>query len=151
RAADELRFEEAARLRDRIQAIEKTQERQQALTHWGEDQDIFGLYREGGFIEVQVLFVRSGKLTGNQAYSLQDLELPDEEVLEQVLTQFYQGERYVPDEILLPLALEDAEVRADYLSERKGKRVEVLWPQRGDKVRLVQMAAENARLGFRER
>jgi excinuclease ABC subunit C len=150
-AADDLRFEEAARLRDRIQAIEKTQERQQALTHWGADQDVFGLYREGGFIEVQVLFVRSGKLTGNQAYSLQDLELPDEEVLEQVLTQFYQGERYAPDEILLPIQLEDAEVRADYLSERKGKRVEVLWPQRGDKVRLVQMAAENARLGFLER
>jgi len=150
-AADELRFEAAARLRDRIQAIEKTQERQQALTHWGEDQDVFGLYREGGFIEVQVLFVRSGKLTGNQSYSLQDLELPDDEVLEQVLTQFYQGERYVPDEILLPVALEDAGVRADYLSERRGKRVEVLWPQRGDKVRLVQMAAENARLGFLER
>jgi excinuclease ABC subunit C len=67
------------------------------------------------------------------------------------LTQFYQGERYVPDEILLPVLLEDAEVRADYLSERKGKRVEVLWPQRGDKVRLVQMAGENARLTFQER
>jgi len=151
RAAEELRFEEAARLRDRVQAIEKTQERQQMLTHWGEDQDVFGLYREGGFIEVQVLFVRGGKLTGNQSYSLQDLELPDEEVLEQVLTQFYQGERYAPDEILLPVPMEDAEARADYLSERRGKRVEVLWPQRGDKVRLVQMAAENARLGFLER
>jgi excinuclease ABC subunit C len=150
-AAEALRFEDAARLRDRIQAIEKTQERQQALTHWGEDQDVFGLYREGGFIEVQVLFVRGGKLTGNQAYSLQDLELPDDEVLEQVLTQFYQGERWVPDEILLPVPLEDADVRADVLGERRGKRVLVLWPQRGDKVQLVQMAAENARLGFEER
>ena len=56
------RFEEAARLRDQIRAIEKTQERQQVVAHWGADQDVFGLYREGGAIEVQVLFVRDGKL-----------------------------------------------------------------------------------------
>jgi len=150
-AATALRFEDAARLRDQIRAIEKTQERQQVVAHWGDDQDVFGLYREGGFIEAQVLFVRQGKLTGNQAYSFEDFEFSDEEVLEALLTQFYQGERYVPDEILVPVDLEDREVRADYLSERKGKRVDVLRPQRGDKVRLVEMAAENAQQSFRER
>jgi excinuclease ABC subunit C len=62
RAAAGERFEEAARLRDQIRAIEKTQERQQMVAHWGADQDVFGLYREGGAIEVQVLFVRDGKL-----------------------------------------------------------------------------------------
>ena len=61
-AAAAERFEEAARLRDQIRAIEKTQERQQVVAHWGADQDVFGLYREGGAIEVQVLFVRDGKL-----------------------------------------------------------------------------------------
>jgi len=151
RAADELRFEDAARLRDKIRAIERTQERQQVVSHWGEDQDIFGLYREGGFIEAQVLFVRQGKLTGNQAYSFEDFELPDEEVLEALLTQFYQGDRYVPDEILVPIEMEDQDVRGDYLSERKGKRVDILHPQRGDKVRLLEMAAENAAQSFRER
>ncbi len=150
-AAEETRFEEAARLRDRIQAVEKTQERQQMVTHWGGDQDIFGLYREGGFVEIQVLFVRNGKLTGNQSYSLHDIELPDEEVLEQVLTQFYQGERYVPDTVLLPVDLEDADTRAELLSERRGRRIEVLRPQRGDKVRLLEMAMENARQSFQER
>ncbi len=151
RAADELRFEDAARLRDRIRAIAKTHERQQVVSHWGEDQDVVGLYREGGSIEAQVLFVRQGKLTANQAYSFQDFEFPDEEVIEALLTQFYQGDRYVPDEILLPVDLEDQEVRADYLSERKGKRVQIFRPQRGDKVRLLEMAAENARQSFRER
>ena len=150
-AAGELRFEDAARLRDKIRAIERTQERQQVVSHWGEDQDVFGLYREGGFIEAQVLFVRQGKLTGNQAYSFEDFELPDADVLEALLTQFYQGERYVPDEILVPVEMEDQDVRADYLSERKGKRVEVLRPQRGDKVRLLEMAGENAAHSFRER
>jgi len=150
-AAEQLRFEDAARLRDQVRAIEKTQERQQVVSHWGADQDVFGLYREGGFIEAQVLFVRQGKLTGNQAYSFQDFEFSAEEVLEALLTQFYQGDRYVPDEILVPVDLEDADVRADYLSERKGKRMEILRPQRGDKVRLVEMAAENACQSYRER
>jgi excinuclease ABC subunit C len=150
-AAEALRFEEAARLRDRIRAIERTQERQQVVSHWGGDQDVFGLYREGGSIEAQVLFVRQGKLTGNQAYSFEDFEFSDAEVLEALLTQFYQGDRYVPDEILLPVDLDDREERMEYLSERKERRVEILRPQRGDKVRLVEMAAENALQSFRER
>jgi excinuclease ABC subunit C len=150
-AADALRFEEAARLRDQIRAIEQTQEPQQVMSHWGDDQDIFGLYREGGFIEAQVLFVRSGKLTGNQAYHFDDYEFSEEEVFAELLTQFYQGDRYVPDEILLPVELEDIAVRAEYLSERKGRRVEILRPQRGDKVRLLEMAIDNARQSFRAR
>jgi len=150
-AAEAERFEEAAVLRDRLRAIEKTQERQQAVSHWGGDQDIFGFYREGGFIEAQVLFVRQGKLTGNQAYQLEDIELPDEEVVAALLTQFYQGDRYVPDEVLVPIELEDLAVRAEYLSERKGRRVDVARPQRGDRVRLLDMARENAEQSFRER
>ena len=149
--AEALEFEAAARIRDQIQAVEKTLERQRMVSHWGIDQDIFGLYREGGFIEVQVLFVRQGKLTGNQAYSLQDLEFSDEEVFESLLTQFYQGDRFIPDEILLSVELEDREVREEYLSDRKGKKVSILWPQRGDKRQLVEMAAQNARQSFFER
>jgi excinuclease ABC subunit C len=150
-AAGDLRFEDAARVRDRIRVMEQTQEPQRMVSHWGGDQDIFGLYREGGFIEAQVLFVRGGKLTSNQVYALEDFEFPDEEVVAELLTQFYQGERYIPDEILLPVELDDSDVRMEYLSERKGRRVEIMRPQRGDKVRLVAMAAENARQSFLER
>jgi excinuclease ABC subunit C len=150
-AAAALRFEEAARLRDQLRAIETTVERQQAVAHWGRDQDAFGLYREGGFVEVQVLLVRSGKLSGNQAYSFEDLEFPEEEILSAVLSQFYDGERPVPDTILVPVPLEDATVRAEYLSERKGRQVEIVYPQRGAKLRLVEMAQENARHSYAER
>ncbi len=151
-AADAERFEEAARLRDQIRAIEKTQERQQVLEHWGGDQDVFGLYREGGSIEIQVLFVRSGRLVATRAYAFDDWELPDEEVLEAVLTQFYQAtERDVPDEILLPVPIADAAVRAEYLSERRGRKVAIVAPQRGDKLHLVEMARENARQTFAAR
>jgi excinuclease ABC subunit C len=150
-SAAELRFEEAARIRDQIRAIEKTQEKQQVVAHWGGDQDVFGLYREGGFVEAQVLFVRNGKLTGNQAYSFEDYELGDEELLQSLLTQFYQGDRYVPDEILVPADVEDREVRMEYLSERKDARVQIFRPQRGDKASLLRMAQENAAHSFRER
>ena len=150
-AAEEMRFEDAARLRDRLRAIDKTQERQQAVTHWGGDQDVFGFYREGGFIEAQVLLIRQGKLTGNQVYRVDDFALPDEEVVRAMVTQFYQGSRYIPDEVVLPLELEDQTVRAEYLSERRGRRVEILFPQRGDRVRLLEMARDNAQQTFRER
>ena len=151
-AAAAERFEEAARLRDQVEAIEKTQERQQAVEHWGANQDVFGLYREGGSIEVQVLMVRSGRLVGNRAYGFDDFEFPDEEVLEAVLGQFYQATPHdAPDEILLPLAISDAAVRAEYLSERRGRKVTILVPQRGDKLRLIDMARQNAAQSFRER
>src|SRR4029077_15199156 len=92
------------------------------------------------------------KLVSNQTYAFDDWEFPDIEVLEEVLTQFYQAtERDVPDEILLPTAISDAEVRAEYLSERRGKKVAILVPQRGDKLRLVEMARENAMQTFAER
>lgn len=149
--AEALEFEAAAKIRDQILAVEKTLEKQRMVSHWGADQDIFGLYREGGFIEVQVLFVRQGKLTGNQSYSLEDLEFPDEEIMGALLTQFYQGSRFVPEEILLPLELDDWDAREEYLSERKGKKVSLLVPQRGDKRQLVEMAIQNAGQSFSER
>ncbi len=146
-----LQYEAAAKIRDQIQAVEKTLEKQRMVSHWGGDQDIFGMYREGGFIEAQVLFVRQGKLTGNQSYSFEDLEFPDEEVMAALLTQFYQGQRFIPDEILLPVTLDDAGVREEYFAEQKGKKVVILNPQRGDKRQLVEMAEENARQSFAER
>jgi excinuclease ABC subunit C len=149
--AETMEFEAAAKIRDQIQAVEKTLEKQRMVSHWGADQDIFGLYREGGYIEAQVLFVRQGKLTGTQAYALEDLDFSDEEIMGSLLTQFYQGQRFMPDEILLPVELEDRDTRAEYLSERKGKNVSIHVPQKGDKRKLVEMAQQNARQSFTER
>jgi excinuclease ABC subunit C len=149
--AETMEFESAAKIRDQIQAVEKTLEKQRMVSHWGADQDIFGLYREGGYIEAQVLFVRQGKLTGTQAYALEDLDFSDEEIMGSLLTQFYQGQRFMPDEILLPVELEDRDTRAEYLSERKGKNVSIHVPQKGDKRKLVEMAQQNARQSFTER
>lgn len=149
-AADE-RYEEAARLRDRVAAVRKVAERQQVLAHEGGDRDVFGLYREGGFVEAQVLLVRGGKLVGHHAYHFEGHELPDEEVLSSLIGRFYADDRPVPDEVLLPFWVESVEATADYLSRLRGRKVEVLVPQRGEKRRLVELAAENAAHAFRER
>ncbi|MDO8433162.1 MAG: excinuclease ABC subunit UvrC [Candidatus Binatus sp.] len=149
--ASRLEFEEAARLRDQVRAIEKTVERQTVLHHWGIDQDVFGIYREGGFIEAIVLIVRSGKLTSTQGWSFQDLEFSIDEVLSDLTVQYYSGARTIPDEVILPVELEDAGVRAELLSERRGKKCEVFVPQRGEKLRLLEMAMENARQSFLSR
>jgi excinuclease ABC subunit C len=149
--AERLEFEEAARLRNQVRAIEKTVERQTVLHHWGIDQDVFGLYREGGFIEAIVLMVRGGKLTNTQGWSFHDLEFADEDILADLLTQFYSGARIAPDEVIVPVALEDADVRAELLTERRGKKVEFLVPQRGEKLRLLEMAMDNARQSFAAR
>jgi excinuclease ABC subunit C len=150
-ASAALRFEDAARLRDQIAAIRRTSERQEAVAHGGVDQDVFGLYREGGFIEVQVLMVRRGKLVANQAFEFAHWDLADDEVLGAVLTQFYQGGRAIPDRILLPLAIEDAPARAELLRERRGRQVEITVPVRGPGRRLVELAHANARQAFAER
>ena len=149
--AQRLEFEEAARMRDRVRAIEKTVEEQTVLHHWGIDQDVFGLYREGGSIEAIALLIRRGKLTNTQAWSFDDLEFADEDILADLLTQYYYGGRQIPDEVIVPVALEDAEVRADLLTERRGKKVEFILPQRGEKLRLLEMAMENARQSFASR
>ena len=150
-AAEQERFEDAARLRDRITAIQKVSERQQVVTHWGGDHDAFGVYREGGFIEAQVLLVRAGKLVGHHSYHFADHAFPEEEVLADLIGQFYSGQRSVPDEILLPLAIEGASALGDYLAGLKGRQVSVRVPQRGEKRRLVELATENAMHSFHER
>jgi excinuclease ABC subunit C len=150
-ASEEERFEEAARLRDRIGAVQRVAERQQVLEHEGGDRDVFALYREGAFVEAQVLTVRSGKLTGHHAYHFEGHDLPDEEILSSLLSRFYEIERFVPDEVLLPFDIESMEALAEYLTSTRGKRVEVLAPKRGEKRRLVELAADNAAHGFRER
>jgi excinuclease ABC subunit C len=149
--ASRLEFEQAARIRDRVRAIEKTVERQTVLHHWGIDEDVFGIYREGGYIEAIVLIVRGGKLTSTQGWSFQDLEFPVEEILSDLLTQYYSGARNIPDEVIVPVELEDAEVRGELLSERRGKKCEVCVPQRGEKLRLLEMAMDNARQSFASR
>ncbi|WP_224367304.1 excinuclease ABC subunit UvrC [Hyalangium versicolor] len=151
RAASELKFEEAARLRDQLLAIERSLERQKVATTDFKDQDVFSLHREGDRILFYVLWVRQGRLNGGQAFPFGSQEFPDEELLPSFVNLYYDQGSFVPEEVLLPLEPESIEGLESLLSERKGEKVRVLVPKRGEKHELVLMARKNAEQAFIER
>jgi excinuclease ABC subunit C len=150
-AAAEERFEEATRLRDRLLAIERTVERQAMISTRLVNRDVFGLVRQGDRIEVQVLHVRQGKLLGNSTHSFRDVRLDDAEVLASVVAQFYDGDRDLPREVLLPFEVEGPETLEEVWRERAGRVVRLLVPRRGERRQLVQVALRNAELALEER
>ncbi|WP_224245864.1 excinuclease ABC subunit UvrC [Hyalangium gracile] len=151
RAASELKFEEAARLRDQLLAIERSLERQKVATTDFKDQDVFAFHREGDRILFYVLWVRQGRLNGGQAFPFGSQEFPDEELLPSFVNLYYDQGSFVPEEVLLPLEPESLEGLELLLSERKGEKVRVMVPKRGEKHDLVLMAAKNAEQAFIER
>ncbi len=154
RAASEREdFEEAARLRDRISAVERTVQRQQIVTQRPVEGDVFGMARRGGEVEVQVLHVREGRVVGAQEYGFSDIRLDDGEVMSSFLDQFYAvGEgRQIPREVLTPVALDDAGALETYLKEQSERGVAVRTPRRGALRQLVAMAVENAEIGLLRR
>lgn len=150
KASEQMRYEEAARLRDQIRAIEETVERQKVVEAGGGDEDVVGLHREGGEVEIVVLFIREGRLIGRRTYPL-EWRLDEGELLSSFLREYYARDVVIPDQVLLPVAPDDAETLGEWLSERRGKKVRVVTPQRGDKLRLVDLACRNAAEAFRER
>jgi len=151
RLSEAMEFEEAARLRDRIQAVRRTLEKQKAVSPGLEDRDVVNLYREGGLVTVAVIFVRKGKIVGARDYGFSGLELPDREIVDSFVKQFYASEKVIPDELLVPSLPEEHEAVADLLRDLAGHPVRLLSPVRGDKARLLEMAGENARARFRSR
>ncbi len=149
-AADELQFEVAARVRDQLQAIETTLTSQQVVGTATLDQDAIGMYREGGQVEFTVMHLRQGKLLGSQAFSAKGLEHPDSEVLADFISGYYAKAPLLPDEVLLPapIAEDDAAPLAAVLRERKGKKVTLLTPERGDRRKLTRLAERNAGSNF---
>lgn len=149
-AAAALHFEAAARLRDQIRAIGQTVERQKTVRYGKTDQDVIGLYRTGGEVEIVVLFIRQGRLTGRRSYNL-DWLTEEARLLEEFLLRYYGREVPIPDEVLLPLPVEGEAALAEWLSERRGRRVRLQVPSRGEKVELLALAARNAEEAWRER
>ena len=150
RAAGGLEFETAARLRDQLRAVETTLQSQQVVGSGNSDQDAVGMYREGGQVEFAVLHVRKGKLLGSQSYSATGMELPDEEVLANFVSEYYQRAPFLPDEILLPspIAEDDEAPLLSWMRERKGKKVAIAVPERGDRKALTRLAGKNAGNNF---
>jgi len=145
-ASGGLEFERAARLRDQVRAIERTTERQVMAAVERVDMDVFGLAREGPEACVEVFFVRGGNVIGRDTFALDGAaDEPDAIVLAGFLEQFYQSAPYVPRRVLLPFAVADQPLIQEWLSQRRGGKVEALAPQRGKRRALVQTAVDNAR------
>ncbi|MDQ3812991.1 MAG: excinuclease ABC subunit UvrC [Armatimonadota bacterium] len=150
-AATNLEFETAAKLRDQIEAVKSVIEKQQVVSLQNEDYDALGLFIEAGVASVTTLVVRNGKLIGDQHFFLQNIEGRSEaEVISAFVRQHYAGPAGLPDEILTPYDLEDGEAIEEWLSEKAKHRVGVRRPQRGDKVKVIEMAAHNAEHALRE-
>jgi excinuclease ABC subunit C len=143
--AEELRFEEAARTRDRLAALERIIEGQRVVSQESSHRDAVGLARGGGKVGVQVLFVRGGRLLGGRFFAIKDAGLPDQEVISTFLYQFYGEGQFIPQEILCPLPLNDASLLQEVLEEQTKGKVRIRCPRKGSKgYDLVGMAQENA-------
>ena len=154
-AAAATEFESAAAIRDQLRALQVTLEAQKVVSTDFVDQDVFGFHRDGMALEIVVMAIRQGKLVGNRAFSFGGQEFPDGELLSSFIGLFYDNPTAsIPDELLLPFDIDDAALKADWLSERRPprrRRVEVLVPQRGDRARLCELARKNAEVSFSTR
>jgi excinuclease ABC subunit C len=145
-ASEGLEYERAARLRDQVQAIERTTERQVMEVRDRTDMDAFGLAREEQEAYVQVWFVRKGNVIGRDNFQLDGTaEEPDDVVLASFIEQFYESAAYVPPRVLLPFEVAEEELIESALSEKRGRPVKLWAPTRGEKKMIVQRAVENAR------
>lgn len=147
-AAAALEFERAAELRDQVRAIEALQEQQKVATGAGRELDAVHWAAAGNGAEVQVFMVRDGRLVGREAFKLEGLEGladgSDAQVARAFLTQYYERSQHIPKEILVPVRPEDDELLEQWLTERRGTRVHVRVPERGEKRRLLDMVGDNA-------
>ncbi|MDP2892492.1 MAG: excinuclease ABC subunit UvrC [Bacillota bacterium] len=144
-ASKSMEFEKAARLRDRIAAIERMVQRQKAITAGRHDRDALGMARKGDNAVIQAFFVRQGKIIGSQKYFFEEVGgEKDEDIWEPFLQQVYSFVLQAPPEVLLPVPIPSQPLLEAYLSRKAGRRVHILCPVKGEKKKLVMLAETNA-------
>ena len=147
KAAEAMEFEDAARYRDLLSSVRQVSQKQKITEGIGEDKDILALYQDETEAVVQVFFVRDGKLIGREHYYMTHVpENNKPAILQDFVKQFYAGTPFIPRELMLQYEIEDAELIEKWLSERKGSRVYLKVPKIGSKEKLVELAAQNAKL-----
>ena len=147
KAAEAMEFEDAARYRDLLSSVRQVSQKQKITEGVGEDKDILALYQDETEAVVQVFFVRDGKLIGREHYYMTHVpENNKPAILQDFVKQFYAGTPFIPRELMLQYEIEDAELIEKWLSEQKGSRVYLKVPKIGSKEKLVELAAQNAKL-----
>src|SRR6188474_2780237 len=152
-ASEETRYELAAKYRDLRKTVIKLSEQQKMATTSESDIDIFGYYREGQRLALQLFTMREGNIVGRREFFWEDLPEDDfdpAEFLSDVLSQYYASD-YVPREIYVPVDFNDRELLEKALTKRKGRRVKIFDPQRGEKRDMIDLVDKNAKLAFEQR
>jgi excinuclease ABC subunit C len=148
-ASDEMRFEEAASLRDLLTTVEEIEQRQKMAAAKDDDTDIFGVYAEPPMVALNVFHLRHGQIVDRREFFWEDQEVFDEpEFFSTLLLQIYMDQQHIPGEIHVPVEFEDREVMEELLSEKRGRRVEIRTPQRGQKKALMDLVQTNAKHSF---
>jgi len=151
-ASSELRYEMAAKYRDLRKTVIKLSEQQKMATAPERDVDIFAYYREGRQLALQLFTMREGNIVGRREFFWEDIDddFNPASFLSDVLAQYYSSD-YVPKEVYVPVDFEDRELLEKALTERKGRRVRIYDPQRGEKRDLIDLGEKNAKLAFEQR
>ena len=152
-AADNYAFEEAARLRDQLQAVTRLNEQQKAVTGSGGDMDVIGFAKDTTGICLQIFFVRKGKLIGRDNFFLPDGGEAEEEVMSAFVKQYYNEATFIPKEIVVPYSPDEEEKQLIeiWLADKAGRKTELILPQRGVKRELLSLANDNAKKLLEER
>ncbi|MGC9971086.1 MAG: excinuclease ABC subunit UvrC [Bryobacteraceae bacterium] len=151
-AADEMRFEQAAVLRDAIATIEELEQKQKMAAAEGEDTDIFAFYSEPPLVAANVFHLRNGRIVDRREFFWEDqMHFEPAEFVAALLKQCYLDQQYVPACIHVPLDFEDRGLLEKVLSEKRGRKVEIHTPQRGQKKAMLALAETNARHLFDQR
>ena len=144
-ASENMDYEEAAKYRDQIKALEVISEKQKVVSTAGIDQDVIGSALGIEEACIQIFFIRNGKIIGSEHYLLTNIEnTTREEIISSFLTQFYTGTVYVPKEIYIETEIEDMEVFEKLLSGKRGNKVSIKVPVKGEKSMLIKMTKKNA-------
>ncbi|MEM9729600.1 MAG: excinuclease ABC subunit UvrC [Myxococcota bacterium] len=151
RASEGLEYERAAVYRDQLRAVDRAQQEQRVAGVQKSDQDVIGFHRQGDQVEIAVLSLRGGRLFGVRTFPLRRVAVPNDEMLGGFLQQHYEERPSLPDEILVPVQIEMSEALEELLSEKQARRARIAQPKRGAKVKLLDLARENAEHAFQEK
>jgi len=151
-ASEETRFEEAAGLRDLISTVEEMEEKQKIAAAEGENIDILAYHAEPPLVAANLFHLRNGRIVDRREYYWEDLfDFQPDEFFSSLLKQIYLDQQYIPSRIHVPVDFEDREALEELLSEKKGHKVEILMPQRGQKKALLDLVETNAKHSFQQR
>lgn len=146
-AAETQRYEEAAELRDKMIAIENISQKQKVTNFSNNDIDVIGIAKNDLSVCVEVFFVRGSRMIGREHYFLNELkDMTNAEILSGFIKEYYVRNQNIPGKIMIEEEIEDEEVLSHILSEEAGKKVEIKSPKKGEKLRFVEMAKNNARV-----